>query len=82
MANTPQTPFRLEPHMLGLLDKLAAKIKTTRAAVVRIAVMDMARRYRVTLDAEPCTHPNAVAAARVPGMTCPDCGAVFRKKSD
>jgi predicted transcriptional regulator len=48
MANTPLTPFRLEPHMLTLLDRLAARLKTTRAAVVRIAIMDMARRYRIS----------------------------------
>lgn len=48
MANTPLTPFRLEPAILTLLDKLAAKLKTSRAAVVRIAVLDMARRYRIT----------------------------------
>jgi predicted transcriptional regulator len=48
MANTPLTPFRLEPHMLALLDKLATKLKTSRAAVVRIAILDMARRHRIS----------------------------------
>lgn len=29
-----------------------------------------------------CEHVRAVAAESVPGMSCPDCGAVFRKRGD
>lgn len=30
---------------------------------------------------ETCLHTQAVPAARVPAMSCPDCGAVFRHRA-
>jgi predicted transcriptional regulator len=53
MANTPISPFRLEPIMVAMLDKLATKLGTTRTDIVRLAIMDMARRHRIHEDPKP-----------------------------
>lgn len=49
MADTPVTPFRLEPEILALLDALAVKLKTTRAGVVRKAVRELATRHKLSV---------------------------------
>lgn len=39
-------------------------------------------RMLVEVGRPPCAHPNAKPATRVPGMTCPDCGAVFQRRGE
>lgn len=43
--------------------------------------LELAKKLKPPKKSKQCTHPRAVPSKRVPGMVCPDCGAVFRKRA-
>jgi hypothetical protein len=63
----PEDLQLLRTSVMGLIPSPRAELKA------------ISRDLKAIFGDHRCTHPNAAPAKEVPALSCPDCGAVFRK---